>query len=1243
REGRLEPKRVAKILLQILEALNTAHNISEHESILHLDLKPKNIFYLDKPTPESPDRIKVIDFGIGQYIGANKNVDAPPTEAKAADQPSDSAEVSDLATSQRSRDDGGTLQSIIHRSTACTPEYASPEQCTHMLPESKLEELGTKFTRLDARSDLYSLGVMGFQLLTGQLPFERPAQRKDFFELHIAGPPRKTGKQGIKIPRKLAKFIDQCLVKDPDQRWKTTEDACQALRHIVNPPIWKPIALVGVPLLIATGVIAGLGNKDAANQFYAPAGAIYAGADTPRTKVDTRGLPSDQYRRETIVVTDTADLSTALPWKAAWEGDSLFLEAQDGAPLEAHAFLVVDYNASNPFRTDKGFPLIYLDSDAVALNDASVPELGGRAVDPNQQKLDILVRGRSADISSVTVQFGSSDARPAQALGNSESSSSVAKWSIDLDKFGLADGANELTVEVTDKAGAKESLNVPLLVALGSLDATHVELAGVTPWNNKLRILPSSQPRLKLKLNRKANVSWSLRRASADTDEPMGRREQVSSLDVELNLIRDSAYEGSILISLSEDAYVFHSLDSRNSSSRELDPIPFEFTDESPDFLAIYAIGTESIQTLEIGGAITPIFLNRTTARLDISLKQTSPVYFEVARADSNEIEYEHALTDTAQTSFRATLDLKRADIHDYEIRGFPCDTQTKEKLGEAEIIKVRFIVDDVAPKFQLEGPADVVLKDPEWIVPALRVGVTDASDLEIPTPVNFTWEIRANGTLIDSDSWDDQVSPVLSVPMQVALKPSVRRSAPDGEYELRVIGADAAGNTVDRANYSFDVATEGPVLTLESPNNLNDWNYDSELGINRFSFLVEAEDYNGIGSLQCTLVDSVNPELSETTELRLKGKSGSSESWVGEFDLRSEWSEREVELHLSGVDAHGMDAIPITETRNLAVIEDFIPDSISLTLASNPSASLSPMHKVTGNRVVEYIALGRADSTENDLFGTTFKTMRYNSMQSSASWEIKYKPGAIADFYMDETEVSVEQFLQFVTDPDGFQNAAHWVDGGQPDTARHTQLISLLESQSKDLPVTKVKWDEASAYAHWCGKRLPSLIEWEYAVRGGTLYRPYSAYSYEVNLDPDPKRFRYNDYDGAPWPIEAGDDLTPDTGLRNLCTNVSEWCWTPQLFTGVEGTRAKLHAQNHPAWVLDPSQNPKGIKTSARFWTLGGDFKNPQLDFSEISARPRDVLDRTIGFRCALSARDVLRTMESSSPGALLIETISK
>lgn len=170
-QKKLPVERAVKIALGICDALEYIHG----RGVVHRDLKPENIMV------DSEDRIKIIDFGIAGQAGARRL-----TFAK--------------------------LSQVMG-----TPDYISPEQ--------------VKGKRGDARSDIYALGVMLYEMLTGKAPFQGPnpfAIMNDRL-LNNPVPPREIDPA---ISPQLQEVIYRALERDPKNRYANAREFAADLQHL---------------------------------------------------------------------------------------------------------------------------------------------------------------------------------------------------------------------------------------------------------------------------------------------------------------------------------------------------------------------------------------------------------------------------------------------------------------------------------------------------------------------------------------------------------------------------------------------------------------------------------------------------------------------------------------------------------------------------------------------------------------------------------------------------------------------------------------------------------------------------------------------------------------------------------------------------------------------------------------------------------------------------------------------------
>jgi eukaryotic-like serine/threonine-protein kinase len=175
RRGPLPVNEAVRILREVVDALAYAHGLG----IMHRDIKPDNIMVTGR-------HAQVMDFGVAKAV----------------------------------RDAGGQQLTTVGVAVG-TPMYMSPEQATGS-------------NEVDARSDIYAIGILTFEMLTGEPPFTGPnAQAVLSSQVLDPAPDVTTRRAGI--PPAVAEVVRRCLEKDPDARWQSAEEILPLLENVGTP------------------------------------------------------------------------------------------------------------------------------------------------------------------------------------------------------------------------------------------------------------------------------------------------------------------------------------------------------------------------------------------------------------------------------------------------------------------------------------------------------------------------------------------------------------------------------------------------------------------------------------------------------------------------------------------------------------------------------------------------------------------------------------------------------------------------------------------------------------------------------------------------------------------------------------------------------------------------------------------------------------------------------------------------
>ncbi len=199
-----EEKPTLQIAIQLLATIAEALHYAHEKGVIHRDLKPSNIMLETAPDQGKGELSDLPLFGKPYLM--------------------------DFGLAKR---EVGEITMTIEGQVLGTPAYMSPEQA------------GGQTKWIDRRSDLYSLGVMLFQMLTGELPFRGTAQSQIQQRLEDDAPPAR--RLSPQTPLDLATICAKCLERDPNKRYATAAEVAEELRRFLRgePVRARPISRTG--------------------------------------------------------------------------------------------------------------------------------------------------------------------------------------------------------------------------------------------------------------------------------------------------------------------------------------------------------------------------------------------------------------------------------------------------------------------------------------------------------------------------------------------------------------------------------------------------------------------------------------------------------------------------------------------------------------------------------------------------------------------------------------------------------------------------------------------------------------------------------------------------------------------------------------------------------------------------------------------------------------------------------------
>jgi WD40 repeat protein len=268
------PREVAQLIAAVADALQYAHEMG----VVHRDVKPANIM--------------LEESGIGNQESGRSTASAPRFLI-----PNSRFLIPKLMDFGLAKRDAGEITMTLDGTVLGTPAYMSPEQARG------------EAHKVDGRSDVYSLGVVLYQLLTGELPFRGTARMLLHQVLHDE--PRRPRSLNDRLPRDLETICLKAMAKEPDRRYQTARHMADDLRHWLNgePIQARPVGAwerawvwarrrpaVAALLLISTVAVLALGMVATGSVFYAQLKDAFQETKQAKEMAEAARMEAERYK-----------------------------------------------------------------------------------------------------------------------------------------------------------------------------------------------------------------------------------------------------------------------------------------------------------------------------------------------------------------------------------------------------------------------------------------------------------------------------------------------------------------------------------------------------------------------------------------------------------------------------------------------------------------------------------------------------------------------------------------------------------------------------------------------------------------------------------------------------------------------------------------------------------------------------------------------------------------------------------